>query len=438
MRNGTSRYRRVRNAVRELIRVPLLYTEWAIERNRVRESCQIRLPGPVKSVLIVSGDPVTLTGSRGDEAMLIGIVEKIRYQNRGCSIGIVSHRPSIPRSLEELELNIEAVWSNPSWSLKPLLDTVSRYDSVAIVGGDVMDGYYSPLTALRLWVLGDLAARMGKRSVAVGFSFNESPSRWLRRSLSSISPSMKLLVRDPVSLERFNAFSSVKARLVADCAFLLAPQEDHPAVKEVYAWSNGQRLAGRLVCGFNLHPLLLKSSDDARLQSVVDSAASALSEIARRRNVSFLLIAHDFRGGALGDGAVLQPIYEKLRVELRERIGYWSHEFAAPELKAIAGLTDLVITGRMHLSIAALGMGVPVAGVTYQGKFEGLFKHFKLPPSLLMAPEDLVDSFRLRELIESLIDSQPQMKTHVAKLWPCVERLAMLNVEPVLASPSGS
>ena len=45
-------------------------------------------------------------------------------------------------------------------------------------------------------------------------------------------------------------------------------------------------------------------------------------------------------------------------------------------------MVDLVLTGRMHLAIAALGMGTPPLCVAYMDKFEGLFHLFDIASRL--------------------------------------------------------
>ncbi|CAI8724412.1 colanic acid/amylovoran biosynthesis protein [Methylocaldum szegediense] len=430
----------VRALLREFLRVPMLYKEWQREKEQLANPPHPHPNESCNSILIAPCDPDTVAGSKGDEAMITAFVERIREFNPTCRFGLLTYRDKVPETLANLGVHLEPVWANPKWSLRRLIQTMSHYEGLVIVGGDVMDGYYSPLTALRLWVVGDMAARLGKRSATLGFSFNDRPSSRLRRCLRSLDQRFVVSVRDEVSLERFGRISQANSRLVADAAFLLRPWLSE-RVEAVRLWAESQRAKGHTVVGFNLHPMLIKEGDESQRSAMVRAAVGGLREVAARNDVTFLLISHDFRGGPLGDEAMLGPIFEQLQDELGERIRYWKNHFSAKELKAIASLTDAVFTGRMHLAVAALGQGVPVAAVTYQGKFEGLFRHFELPGHLAVAPESILDSSRLASLLGELVSSREVLATRVSDSWPRVEQLALLNIEPFLAkevSPNAS
>jgi polysaccharide pyruvyl transferase WcaK-like protein len=102
------------------------------------------------------------------------------------------------------------------------------------------------------------------------------------------------------------------------------------------------------------------------------------------------------------------------------------------QLKAIAGLADGVLTGRMHLAIASLGMGVPVVALTYQGKFEGLFRHFDLPSWLLLSPAQTLRPGLLEQTLERFIDELPSLRTSVAAHWPTVLAASQRNLANLL------
>ncbi|MGX2039516.1 polysaccharide pyruvyl transferase family protein [Methylocaldum sp. MU1018] len=423
----------IRSQMRESVRVPLLYREWRQERKRLERTPSARQNHDIRSILIAPADVISLTGSKGDEAMIAALVEGVRRHIPDCRFGIFSVDEEDAHSCSEPGVRSEAVWANP-WSLRKLTDTVARYDAVALVGGDIMDGYYNAITSLRMWVLADLAARMGKPTVILGFSFNASPSPKLAKCLNALDPAVNICVRDAFSLERFNRFSKATGRLVADSAFLLRPRTDGPEAARVRAWAEQQRAQGKMVCGFNLHPMLVKNGDPTRIGALVDSAVATLSDLGARRPVSFLLIPHDFRGGTLGDGAMLSPIYERVRPVLGDRVIYPSNPLHAAELKALAGSADLTVTGRMHLAVGSLSQGVPVAAITYQDKFQGLFRHFGLPESLMLPPDRTRDPAAFARMVETAIDRRRELAEQVAAKLPEVVRLAEINLSPFLGN----
>ncbi len=433
MMNLSLGLRTIRSRMRESVRVPLLYREWHQARKQLQRVPFRQDATNIRSVLIAPGDTISLTGSKGDEAMITALVESVRRHIPDCRFGIFSVDEDGAHACTEPGIRPEAVWANP-WSLRKLTDTVARYDAVALMGGDVMDGYYNAITALRMWVLADLAARMGKPTVILGFSFNARPSPKLLKCLNALDPAVNIFIRDPISLERFNRFSKATGQLVADSAFLLQPRTDGPEVTRVRTWADEQRAQGKTVCGFNLHPMLVKNGDPSKIRELAEAAVATLSELGARHPLSFLLIPHDFRGGALGDDTVLAPVYQRIRATVGDRVIYPSAPLHAAELKALAGCADAVVTGRMHLAVGALSQGVPVAAITYQDKFQGLFRHFGLPESLMLPPEHILDPAKFIRMIETVLDRRTELAEQVAAKLPEVIRLAEANLKPLLGN----
>ncbi len=384
------------------------------------------------SVLIATPDPRFLISSKGDEAMITGVVERILTQWPNCRITILGDLTVLPESLSELGISLEPTWANP-WSLAKLRQIINGYDSLLVVGADVMDGHYSPVSAARLWVIADIAARLGKHSMILGFSFNSRPSRWLKPFLSRLSPALHICSRDAVSQQRFNAFCrSERAELVADSAFLLKPRANSSVVRYIESWCKEQREQKKLICGFNIHPMLIKNASEEQIEQLVMHSAKALMAAAAQRPVSFVFISHDYRGPGMGDCEILADIAEKLIAQGFDRLLTFTEHLHAAELKALAGLMDLVITGRMHLSIAALGQGTPVAAITYQGKFHGLFRHFGLSEQLLISPDEIQNHSIFAEWIINAIDQRQQSATQVQSRLSWVSELAQRNLAPLL------
>jgi polysaccharide pyruvyl transferase WcaK-like protein len=239
-------------------------------------------------------------------------------------------------------------------------------------------------------------------------------------------------VRDPISFERFRRFSSAKAQLVADAAFLMHPNRDAAGVAPIVEWVQERKAAGELVLGFNLHPMLIKNATPSQIDRMIDAAARALQKVSAQRPVSWLLLPHDYRG-ALGDEACLRPLHAKLGALSGEgRVHRVVGERTAAELKALAGLADGVLTGRMHLAIASLGMGVPVLGFSYQDKFEGLLRHFDLSKSLLLTAEQVADADYLERSICSFIDDLDLLRANVAAHLPGVMAASERNLVSLL------
>jgi polysaccharide pyruvyl transferase WcaK-like protein len=295
----------------------------------------------------------------------------------------------------------------------------------AAIGADVMDGFYWPPTVLRALDMCEQARALGLHVTILGFSFNARPSSYCIRAFRMLNPAIRLLSRDPVSLERFERLTGRRAVLVADTAFCLRPRMTR-VVESVGQWARGQSAEGRTVVGFNMHALLLDEEGACSERTLVQVAARAISRLVDDMSVSAILIPHDFRGPR-NDQALLAKCADLIPARSRDFVLLPDCEFMADELKALTGSCDLVMTGRMHLAIAALGMGVPIAVVSYQDKFEGLLEHFGLDRSALISPRQLGDFESVWNWMEAALHSRIELAAQVRAKLPGVLDLARRN-----------
>lgn len=384
------------------------------------------ISGPVRRLLILPADTHNLVGSRGDEAMMRAVVARIAAKSPDMQVAVIS------ASAAAAGYDALPVWRDP-WRLQTVKSGLleSGADTLLVVGADVMDGYYAPRLSMRMLAVADMAAHMGLRTRILGFSFNAAPSRWLRPMFNRLNPALTINLRDPVSLGRFNAFCRAPARLVADAAFMLVADQQSPRVVAVAAWVMQRRDAGDRVLAFNLHPMLIRPADPQKLQALIDSACTALASLLRLRGLSVVLLPHDDRGDG-GDDVCLAVIQRRLRDEFGARMHHPPEQMSAAELKAAAGLMDGVVTGRMHLAIASLGMGVPVAAITYQDKFHGLFAHFDLPSSLLMTAADAAHPDRLLAMMTAFVDRLDPLQAQVRAALPGVMAASERNLDGLI------
>jgi polysaccharide pyruvyl transferase WcaK-like protein len=96
-------------------------------------------------------------------------------------------------------------------------------------------------------------------------------------------------------------------------------------------------------------------------------------------------------------------------------------------MKAICASLDLVITGRMHLSIAGLGEGTPVGCIVYQDKFEGLIEgHFQLQ-DVLIEPAEAFAPGGFHKFLARLLPRLPEVREKIQERLPHVRELAEEN-----------
>ncbi len=374
-------------------------------------------------------DSGSVIGSRGDEAMVYAILSDFRSRHPEGRIVVVTTSSSFADSSDGRRLRADF---SPSLVVRPTpgglknffkLLLTERPTEVYALGADCMDGHYSPFTSVNLLGVCDLATRLGIPSVLTSFSWNDHPHAAVVRAFRFATARLPILVRDPVSFARFTKGVSraqgARAELVADVAFNLQPKES-VAVRTELDWMSTEKRRGQFVLGFNLHAMLVPA---AELPDFIVRVAHVLDVfLAAHPNVSFAFIPHDYRDG--GDLAVLKQLRAVLKAQ-NVRISASDHSFSAAELKALTKGLDALFSSRMHLAIAALGQGKPVAGFAYQGKFVGLFRHFDLPETFILSPGNVMD---LPHVLTDLVTGTRTLATVVSDRLPHVLELAHRNL----------
>jgi polysaccharide pyruvyl transferase WcaK-like protein len=262
--------------------------------------------------------------------------------------------------------------------------------------------------------------------VTTGFSFNAKPAEQLRRAYAQVDERVRFNVRDRVSLKRFKEFTMRDGHLTADVAFLLDPKSfrEEPEIK---TWADECRGRGVPVVGLNVNPMLAYRASPEVLRHRLAQVALALQEVRRRQPFALLLISHDVRATDADEGC-LRKVCEALLSEFGDDVRMAPLGLAADELKSLVRLTDAVVTGRMHLAIAALGVGVPIAGLSYQGKFQGLLDWFDLPHSLIVSPEQMETPETFSEALSKLLSDHQSLKRKVVTRAPEVLSAAKSNL----------
>ncbi len=370
-------------------------------------------------------------GSLGDEAMLAASMKRLAQQGIK-HIGIVNLKSSV--SWENLDsiaetINLRSYFVHNSWKARfRFVQMISRYDRFYCIGADVMDGFYSDNRTLRFIELVAMAAKTGANVTVLGFSFNKQPTPNAVRALANLPACVRLCSRDPVSYQRLSQHLQRPVDLVADVAFLLKPAQNSDLAIGVSTWVRQQQSSKRIVIGVNANSLHLKSLPQLEFDDLVRLYADALIELfSSQPSISFLMIPHDFRGKE-SDVSLAQAILARLPTEMKPYCMQVPTPCSAAEIKYICAGLDLVFTGRMHLAIACLGQGVPVVGLTYQGKFEGLFDHFSLE-GMTIAPEKAFQPGTLANFLTGAIAKRENIHQSIQAKLQSVHELAALNLK---------
>ncbi|NLF03254.1 MAG: hypothetical protein GX601_19995, partial [Anaerolineales bacterium] len=284
----------------------------------------------------------------------------------------------------------------------------------------------SPILSSRLLALSSLAASAGAETSVISFSINENPTTNALEAFRSLPASVRLCARDPLSHERLANHLLRPVSLTADIAFLLKPIRDSVTVTPVLEWIAEQKDAGRLVVGINANRQVLGAAPQETLAMFIDAYSQALDELYALEKVSYLLIAHDFRGSD-NDQVLAEVILARMAPEVRVHTRLTPVPCKAAEIKGICADLDFVLTARMHCAIACLGQTTPVAGIGYQDKFEGLFLHFGLG-GMVMTPEQALQPGSLLDMLLKLMRERDALRVQIAAELPRILALAEDNV----------
>jgi colanic acid/amylovoran biosynthesis protein len=92
-------------------------------------------------------------------------------------------------------------------------------------------------------------------------------------------------------------------------------------------------------------------------------------------NVRVLIVPHTFGplGSTHSDYTVCSKIFKAFEGKSSSHLHMITKEYNQSEVKGAIGYCNFFIGSRMHSCIAALSQGIPTAGISYSGKFLGVF-----------------------------------------------------------------
>ena len=399
--------------LRDLVSAAHVYAVQTILWKKVACSAVSKRIG--ERILIVPCDPWGVVGSRGDQAMILAV----KQHCKGAEIDILTDSHGTDADCREIGLNPLAEW-NASFD-RWMKDNAGKYKEVYILGADVTDGVYGWPTAMKLLMFYDCFSRLGIKTHYLGFSWSRTPSPWMHLVFPLLKRGLTLPVRDPVSYRRLERFTRHRPLAqVADAAFLLYPNPT-PRARKWIDWCREMRKGGRTVVAVNVHQMF----NDAETKSAEWEAAfsQCLKTVAEKNgDIIYLLVPHDNRP-RVSDLEILKRINKLLPDSTLIDV-----VMNADEIKAVLGECDALIAGRMHISIAALGQGVPVLGLVYQGKFEGLWEHFGLPDDTLIEPGAFLGNVnKAVSSVDNFLCHLHEMQIIVRNRLAQVEKLAAQN-----------
>lgn len=257
------------------------------------------------------------------------------------------------------------------------------YTDLYVIGADILDGVYN--NNIILFNLIHIAHKIGVKTHITGFSVRKNSSNYFKREIKRISEFTQIKARDLESMERLSKLMpNREIVLVPDIAFLCSsPSIDNSDVAE---WCKNERAHGSVIIAYCPNTIQAKTIG---LNKYVKKQYELLS-LFIENGCSVLFLYHDLRKYALGinDRDLSYKIFLLFK---NEKVFFVDHVQDGYSLKSFMALADFTLTGRMHFGISGYTLGLPMFGISYYGKFEGLQKMFEISPSESLIDSDMVN-----------------------------------------------
>jgi colanic acid/amylovoran biosynthesis protein len=362
--------------------------------------------------------PCAGAGSLGDEAMMRAAIAHAAER----PVVLVGSPGDLLRPLDEYDADVVVlpglVYGNLAQHVRAAV-VFSRIMRTAatfgVIGADTMDGAYSRRASVRRFRVARLAAGWGVASRIYGFSWNAAPDHSTLRAMLRASRSVLLLFRDPISFERAKSAGASGARLVADLAFLTAPDEALPAACQRFV--DVERAAGRKILVVNQNGGITRWYPEQAVAYV------RMVQHALARGYAVVLVPHDSRPGVsdIDAHAALVSSLDSL-----EHVFLVDSLPTPGEVVAIGSQADFAVTGRMHFAIVSSIANLPSIALSYQGKLQGLYELFEIE-GVVSNAEALGDE--MIAAFDRFDETSPELRRRLAAVRPRIEALALGNFE---------
>ncbi|MGI9822616.1 polysaccharide pyruvyl transferase family protein [Agromyces sp. Marseille-Q5079] len=363
--------------------------------------------------VIVIAPPAS--GNIGDEAMVHAVGQRIGPRMRLVVTGetIRADHPDMD-SVHLPDLVYPRRLSAFIRANRDLARLVEAGDAVAVLGADMMDGGYSPGAARRRWAIVGQAGRAGHDARVLGFSWNGRAPRSVKRAARRAAKHhAQLLARDPVSLRRLQRDSITTATAAADVVFSRAgmPGEMHTSELDRIAGV----AAGASFAIVNASALVARKVD-RHVEHYV-----RIIECLNARGLHCVLLPHVIRSS----GNDLEECERIARAVGHAGLSIVKEQLDPETVRLLARRADVVVSGRMHLAVMALGELTPAVTIGTQGKVEGLMELIGRP-SLCIAPSESLGDDVIHE-VESVLAEPARIRTQLKLNIPDIRRLAERN-----------
>lgn len=304
-----------------------------------------------KRIIIIGGIGV---GNIGDEAILTGIIKKLKQKYKGIQI-------TVPSYDYEETIYIHKVNSIPRISLRMFIELI-KTDVILIGGGTIYFKGMSYVAQITPFIV--LFGRiLGKKFLYYGIGISSSTPILAKLGLLSTIPlAISVNVRDTFSIETLRLWG-VKRRinLVPDPAFEINPIKIEPARKRLHM--EGVDLT-KILVGLSLRYL----SDKEINKHLIIESCKIIDWLIENYNVEIIFFPfsrHKYTWFEQDDHLAMEI---KQLINNKNNFKILRNKYTPEEISGMIGIMDIFIGMRLHSMILSNLMNVPLVGISYEDK----------------------------------------------------------------------
>lgn len=348
----------------------------------------------------------------GDDAILKAIIKDIREKNQDLDIMVLSNDPEKTKKTYE-------VGAINRFKIKEVVGGIKNTSLLISGGGSLLQDVTSTRSLL-YYLAVIFLGKLFRRPIMIYANgigpINGNFNRLLTRLLLNRVDLITLRDLDSYDYLKKMGVSNENIEVTADPVFTLKPigEEDIQRILEDESIPLGKKYIGIS---------LRKWKKSNNLENII---GEAIEDILNKYDVEVILIPMHYPEDL--------KISEEIAANIGERCHVLRNKYSVEEIMGIISRLDLIIAMRLHSLIYAACQEVPMVGLVYDPKVDGLLK------SLEMENKVDVESLEREELIRN-IDNAWKNKGELKNILRAQDNIlrekALLNVELALGLLKG-
>ncbi len=304
------------------------------------------------------------TGSKGDEAMIAGCLNLLH----GMKAFLITPNQKLWSDVLIGYTHLFDEAFVPTEQLPTLFDKPRK---LIVIGADTMDGSCGYEEAY--WRCEAVKAAVEHGGEAVVFcSIRSDMEERLVQEWKTVSPKVKVFLRDTVSEKNFLHQTGRTGGYFPDLSFFTSSNQTERA--HSFYSKLQEKFSGKRIIGLNISEAMFRSfyteiTDENRVEFARNIAMLAVQGVSAKDS-AVLLLCHDTRSwdAQWSDYQFACAAQEYLKSTIGIDCIAQPPELTQAELRTIVSLCDVVICGRMHMSVTSCLSGVVPIVVAGKGK----------------------------------------------------------------------